>query len=151
MKASAGLMPYRRARGGVEVFLVHPGGPFWGRKDAGSWTIAKGEPQPGEDDLAAAIREFSEETGFEVNGPFLDLGVVKQAGGKTVHGYACAFDCDPDRLVSNMFQLEWPPGTGKLNAFPEVDRAAWFDPAEARRKINPAQAGFLDMLEAALG
>lgn len=149
-RISAGLLLYRHTAGRLEVFLVHPGGPFWAKKDVGAWSIPKGEVEPGRDELAEARRELREETGVEVAGEFRPLKPVKQAGGKTVHAWAIEADCDPDRIVSNTFRLEWPPRSGKQQSFPEVDRAAWFDLPTARQKINPAQAALLDELETML-
>jgi predicted NUDIX family NTP pyrophosphohydrolase len=150
-RISAGLLLYRHMAGRLEVFLVHPGGPFWARKDLGAWSIPKGEIEPGRDELAEARRELREETGVEVEGKFRPLKPVKQAGGKSVHAWAIEADCDADRIVSNTFSLEWPPRSGKQQSFPEVDRAAWFDLPAARQKINPAQAALLDELEKMLG
>ncbi len=135
----------------LEVFLVHPGGPFWRKKDLGAWTIPKGEYEPGEEPLAAARREFQEETGFPVEGRFLLLGEITQASGKIVTAWAFEGDCDPARLVSNTCQVEWPPRTGRTMEIPEIDRGAWFAIAEAREKIFPAQRPLLDRLETALG
>lgn len=149
-RESAGLLLYRRGAGRLEVFLVHPGGPFWAKKDAGAWTIPKGEPAPGEAPLACALRELAEETGFEVAGPFLPLAPCRQKAGKLVRAWAVEADCDPAALRSNTSELEWPPRSGRRIAVPEVDRAAWFDVAAARRKVNPAQVAFLDQLEALL-
>jgi predicted NUDIX family NTP pyrophosphohydrolase len=151
VRISAGLLLYRHMAGRLEVFLVHPGGPFWARKDLGAWSIPKGEIEPGRDELAEARRELREETGVEVEGKFRPLKPVKQAGGKSVHAWAIEADCDADRIVSNTFSLEWPPRSGKQQSFPEVDRAAWFDLPAARQKINPAQAALLDELEKMLG
>jgi predicted NUDIX family NTP pyrophosphohydrolase len=148
---SAGLLVHRETPAGVEVLLVHPGGPFWARKDLGAWSIPKGETSPGEDELAAARREFREETGFAIDGTAIALGEVKQAGGKLVHAWAVRGDLDASAIRSNTFELEWPRGSGKRRTFPEVDAAAWFSIAEARRRILPAQAAFLDRLLAALG
>jgi predicted NUDIX family NTP pyrophosphohydrolase len=148
-KTSAGLLLYRRAAAGLQVLLVHPGGPFWQRKDLGAWSIPKGEVTPGEEPLAAARREFREETGFEVSGPVVPLGHLRQPGGKTVHAWAMDGDADPGTLRSNTFSLEWPRGSGNVQAFPEVDRAEWFDLPEARRRILPGQAAFLDALKGA--
>jgi predicted NUDIX family NTP pyrophosphohydrolase len=145
-KQSAGLLLYRRREGRLEVFLVHPGGPFWAKKDAGAWSIPKGEHGPEEDPLAAARREFAEETGFTAAGPFLPLTPRKQKSGKVVAAFACEGEADPAALTSNTFTLEWPPGSGNRQEFPEVDRAAWFPLAEARKKIHPGQAGFLEEL-----
>ena len=146
-KRSAGLLLYRRPAGKLEVLLVHPGGPFWQKKDLGAWTIPKGEFAAEEDPLDAARREFHEETGREVAGPFMPLTPVKQAGGKTVHAWAVEGDFDPRALKSNTFSLEWPPRSGRRQEFPEVDRAAWFDLEEAKRRINRGQADLLYELE----
>jgi predicted NUDIX family NTP pyrophosphohydrolase len=145
---SAGLLLHRSTARGLEVLLVHPGGPFWARKDLGAWSIPKGEVGEGEDLLAVARREFQEETGFAAGGPAIPLGHVRQAGGKVVHAWAVRGDLDPAALRSNTFEIEWPRGSGRMRTFPEVDRAAWFDLAEARRRIVPAQAAFLDALDA---
>ena len=145
-KLSAGLLPYRVRSGVVEVLLVHPGGPFWARKDNGAWSIPKGEALAGEDLLARARQEFREETGFAAAGPFMPLTPVKQAGGKIVHAWAVAFDGDAAAITSNSFTLEWPPRSGRTQDFPEIDRAGWFDLATARFKINPGQTGLLDQL-----
>jgi predicted NUDIX family NTP pyrophosphohydrolase len=134
----------------LEVLLVHPGGPFWARKDLGAWSIPKGEAAEGEDLRAAARREFREETGFSAEGSTIALGQVRQAGGKIVHAWALRGDVDPGGLRSNSFEMEWPRGSGRTRSFPEVDRAAWFDLAEARRRILPSQATFLDTLVAEL-
>jgi predicted NUDIX family NTP pyrophosphohydrolase len=145
-RSSAGILPYRVRDGRVEVLLVHPGGPFWARKDLGAWSIAKGEHGPDEDALAAARREFAEETGLIPPGPFLSLGSVSQASGKVVAAWATELDWDPARLVSNTFTVEWPKGSGRDRTFPEVDRAEWFGLEEAARRLLPAQRGFLDAL-----
>src|SRR5215469_5882587 len=145
-KMCAGLMMYRRREGEVEVFLVHPGGPFWARKDLGAWSIPKGEYGEGEEPLTAAQREFEEETGFLTRGDFLELGAVKQAGGKVVSAWAFEGDCDPGELKSNVFEMEWPPRSGRVAEFPEVDRARWFSIAEARERILKSQAPLLDAL-----
>jgi predicted NUDIX family NTP pyrophosphohydrolase len=147
-KESAGILLYRQRGGTSEVFLVHPGGPFWKKKDAGAWTIPKGEPNAGEERLAAAIREFAEETGITLAGDFHALPAIKQAGGKWVHAFALAGDLDPAALVSNEFEMEWPPRSGKPTRFPEVDRGAWFGFEEARIRINKGQAALLDALAA---
>jgi len=152
-RTSAGVLLWRRRRGELEVLLGHPGGPFFARKDAGVWSVPKGEVGPDEAELeAVARREFEEETGHTApDGPTIDLDQVRQAGGKVVHCWAIEGDLEPDEAVSNTFDMEWPPRSGRTQAFPEIDRVAWFDPATARTKINPAQAAFLDRLEAALG
>ena len=144
-KNSAGLLLFRR-RGELEVFLVHPGGPFWAKKDAGSWSLPKGEIGEGEDPLESAKREFTEETGFTVDGEFRRLDPVKQSGGKMVHAWAIEADCDPAQLRSNRFSMEWPLKSGKTREFPEVDRAAWFTIPEARKKILAGQIGLFDQL-----
>jgi predicted NUDIX family NTP pyrophosphohydrolase len=145
-RVSAALLLYRISEGGPEVLLVHPGGPFWRRKDLGAWSIPKGEVGEGEDLLAAARREFREETGFGAEGEAIALGSVRQTGGKVVHAWAVRGDADARALRSNRFEMEWPRGSGRMRSFPEVDRAEWFDLAEARRRILPAQASFLDAL-----
>lgn len=147
-KRSAGLMLYRTQHSAIEVFLVHPGGPFWTKKDEGAWTIPKGEIGEGEDALAAAIREFAEETGTTLAGEFHPLPAVRQAGGKTVLAWALAGEIDATAIRSNEFEMEWPPKSGKRRRFPEVDRAQWFALEEARRKINKAQIALLDALTA---
>jgi len=133
-----------------EVFLVHPGGPFWKNKDAGAWTIPKGEFTADEPPLDAAIREFREETGIHLTGHFIPLTPIRQKGGKRVYAWAIAGDLDPADLVSNTFELQWPPGSGRMKTFPEVDRGAWYPPDAARAIINPAQIAFLDELAALL-
>ncbi len=148
---SAGLLLYRRSAGGLEVFLAFPGGPFWRNRDAGAWTIPKGLVEPGEDHLAAAVREFGEETGITPTAPFLSLGSVRQKSGKAVHAWAWEGDADPTLVVSNIVKTEWPRGSGRWLTFPEVERCAWFDVETARTKINIAQAALIDRLEAALG
>jgi predicted NUDIX family NTP pyrophosphohydrolase len=146
-KQSAGLLMYRVQDEHVEVFLVHPGGPFWARKDRGAWSIPKGEFGPDEEPLAAARREFHEETGFTAARPFIALEPVRQSSGKIVRAWAVAGDCDPTRITSNTFALEWPPHSGKLQEFPEVDRAAWFPLERARDQILKSQRPLLDELE----
>ena len=143
---SAGLLLFRRTPTGIQVFLAHPGGPFWQHRDAGAWTIPKGNINPGEAPLEAARREFEEETGFTPEGPYQALGSVKQKGGKVVHAWACEGDADPDAVTSNAATMEWPRGSGRLLTFPEVDRCAWFDLPVARERINPAQGELLDRL-----
>jgi predicted NUDIX family NTP pyrophosphohydrolase len=147
VKVSAGILLYRRNAALTEVFLVHPGGPFWARKDDGAWSIPKGEIEPGDEPLARARREFAEETGSAVAGDFRALPPVRQAGGKIVHAWAVEGDADAAQVKSNRFTLEWPPRSGRLQEFPEVDRAAWFDLGTARRKLNPAQRALIDALE----
>ena len=146
MKESAGLLIWRQREGRIELLLVHPGGPFWKNKDSGAWTIPKGEFDGGEDPLTAARREFAEETGFTLDGAFVALGSLRQAGGKVVHAWAVEGDCDPGSLRSNTFSLEWPPRSGRRADFPEVDRAAWFTLDAARERILRSQAPFLDRL-----
>jgi predicted NUDIX family NTP pyrophosphohydrolase len=145
-RTSAGILLYRLRPGGPEVLLVHPGGPFWARKDEGAWSIPKGEFEAGEDPLAVARREFEEELGSPVSGRFHALGPQQQRGGKRVQAWAVEGDLDAGAIRSNHFTLEWPPRSGQYREFPEVDRAAWFTLAEAQRKLNPGQAGFLQQL-----
>jgi predicted NUDIX family NTP pyrophosphohydrolase len=145
-KLSAGVLMYRYREGALEVFLVHPGGPFWAKKDAGSWSIPKGEYGEGEVPSEAAAREFQEETGFAITGVLRELGVVRQAGGKVVSAWCFEGDCDPADLRSNTFEMEWPPRSGRLAEFPEVDRGAWFSIVKARSRILKSQALFLDAL-----
>ena len=147
---SAGLLLFRRSAGTLEVFLAHPGGPFWASRDAGAWTIPKGRVDEGEDLLDAARREFNEETGFTATGPFVSLGSVRQKSGKIVHAWAWEGEVDPDQIISNVTHNEWPRGSGNRITFPEVDRCAWFDAATARTRINPAQAELIDRLEVIL-
>lgn len=142
---------YRRAGAGIELLLVHPGGPFWAKRDAGAWSIPKGEYAEGEDALAAARREFEEETGVCPQGDFLALGDLVQPGRKIVTAWAVEGEFDPAALKSNQFELQWPPKSGRTAWFPEVDRAGWFSPAEARRKILAGQSEFIPRLLAALG
>ncbi|MDY7096063.1 MAG: NUDIX domain-containing protein [Acidobacteriota bacterium] len=149
-KISAGLLMFRR-RDAPELFLVHPGGPFWAKKDRGAWSIPKGEVAEGEDLLAAARREFEEETSFVPLGPFLPLPPVRQKAGKEVHAWAFEGDHDPARLVSNLSIIHWPPGSGKTMEIPEIDRGGYFSPQEAREKLNPAQAEWVDALIDVLG
>jgi predicted NUDIX family NTP pyrophosphohydrolase len=145
---SAGLLMFRRRGAGVELLLAHPGGPFWSRRDAGSWTLPKGEIDEGEDPLAAARREFEEETGFPSAPPFHLLGELKQKSGKRITAWAFEGDADPLRLVSHPFEMEWPPRSGRMQGFPEIDRVAWFSPMQARAKLLAGQAPFIDALEA---
>jgi len=152
-KRSAGILLWRRSlSGAVEVLIGHPGGPFFARKDDGAWSVLKGEFEPTEEPLAVAYREFEEETGVAAPaGPAFELGEVRQANGKTVLAWALEGDLDPTLAVSNTFDLEWPPRSGRIQSFPEIDRVAWFDLQAARAKLNPAQAAFLDRLALALG
>jgi predicted NUDIX family NTP pyrophosphohydrolase len=149
-KRSAGILLFRRSGGKLEVLLVHPGGPFWARRDAGAWSIPKGEVDPGEDERACALRELEEETGGAFpDAPaeaLLSLGEVRQKSGKVVAAWALEGDLDADAIVSNTFELEWPPRSGRVQEFPEVDRAGWFALDAARAKLIPAQAPFLDRL-----
>jgi predicted NUDIX family NTP pyrophosphohydrolase len=149
---SAGLLLYRTISGRLEVLLVHPGGPFWQKKDEGAWSIPKGEFEDSEDPLAAARREFQEETdAAPPQGKAVTLEPLRQPGGKTVHAWAVEGDFDPARLKSNTFSIEWPPNSGRRREFPEVDRAEWFPIESAERRILKGQAGFLDQLKAKLG
>jgi predicted NUDIX family NTP pyrophosphohydrolase len=149
-KKSAGFLPYRFREGNLEVFLVHPGGPYWAKKDLRAWSIPKGEYSPGEDPLAVAKREYREETGCEADGDFIPLTDRKQPSGKIITAWAFAGDCDPEGIRSNSFSLEWPPCSGQMQEFPEVDRAAWFRPDIAKEKILPGQRGFIQELETLL-
>ncbi|GAA3950692.1 NUDIX domain-containing protein [Pedobacter ginsengiterrae] len=146
MALSSGILVFRKAGEALEFFLVHPGGPFFVKKDVGFWTIPKGLVEEKEDLLVAAKREFLEETGFELSGDFIDLGFIVQKGGKRVHCFAVEFDLDPSQLVSNTFDLEWPPRSGKLVSFAEVERGDWFSYKKALIKINSAQASLLTKL-----
>ena len=146
-KHSAGLLLYRLKDRGLEVFLVHPGGPLWAKKDLGAWSIPKGECSEGEDPLAAARREFQEETGLAIHGEFIELGTIRQAGGKLVTAWALEGDCDPAELKSNLFEMQWPPRSGRIAEFPEVDRGSWFTMHEARDRILLSQRPLLDRLE----
>lgn len=150
-RQSAGILVYRRVDGGCEVLLVHPGGPFWAKKDLGTWSIPKGEFGADEDPFAAGRREFFEETGLSVEGDFVSLGQARQAGGKVVYAWAVEGDVDAAAVRSNTFRMEWPPGSGRQQEFPEIDRAAWFTPEAAREKIHKGQAVFIDRLVAQLG
>ena len=143
---SAGILLYRRRAGSVELFLVHPGGPFWARKDDGAWSIPKGVYPPEEPPDQAARREFLEETGFAIDAPLIPLGDFRQPGGKTVSAFAAEADVDPAAIRSNTFAMEWPPRSGRMAEFPEVDRAGWIEPAEAERKILKGQRPILEAL-----
>lgn len=144
---SAGVLLFRRDEGAVRVLLVHPGGPFWVKRDLGAWSVPKGEFGPDERPEAAARREFAEELGIELSGTLLPLGEVRQKAGKQVVGFAVEGDLDVTAIRSNNFEMEWPPRTGRMQSFPEIDRAAWFTLAEAREKIIPGQLPFLERLE----
>ena len=150
---SAGLLLYRRRDPGAEVFLVHPGGPYWAKKDDGAWSVPKGLVDPHEDELTGARREFREETGFDANGCGRehDLGVFRQPSGKRLHIWAVEGDCDPAALSSNLFEMEWPPKSGRTQRFPEVDRGAWFDRAQALLKIVKGQRPMLERFYAEFG
>ena len=150
-KLSAGLLLFRRVDEGVEVLVAHPGGPIWARRDTGAWSLPKGAANDGESLLEAAYREFEEETGHPApGGPVIDLGEVRMRSGKVVHGWGVEGDLDPAALRSLTVDVEWPPKSGRLVTVPEIDRVAWVRPSEARRRLNPAQAGFVDRLLQAL-
>jgi len=150
-RASAGILLWRRRDDDIEVLLGHAGGPFFAKEDADSWTVLKGEAEPGEDLMAVARREFAEETGHQVPaGPAIELGEIRQRGGKVVVAWAIEGDLDPEAATSNTFAMEWPPHSGRTQEFPEIDRVAWFDLPSAREKIKAAQAPFLDRLPRAL-
>ncbi len=153
-QTSAGILPFRFDGDALQVLLVHPGGPYWARKDTGAWSIPKGEHGPGDDPLEAGLRELAEETGADVaaidRGALVELGAVTQRGGKNVVAWAAEIDLDASAVESNTFTIEWPPRSGREQEFPEVDRAEWLDLQTAHAKINPAQAVFLDRLELAL-
>jgi predicted NUDIX family NTP pyrophosphohydrolase len=147
IRQSAGILVYRiSADGALEVFLAHPGGPYWFRKDEGAWTIPKGEFEADEEPLSAATREFEEETGFEAVGPFIELGTITQRGGKIVYAWAVEGDFDPSRIKSNTFSIEWPSGSGRQKDFPEIDKAGWFSIDEARIKMKPEQFELVERL-----
>jgi predicted NUDIX family NTP pyrophosphohydrolase len=146
VKKSAGILLYRLLKNKPEFFLVHPGGPFWTNKDAGAWTIPKGEYDINEEPLAAAIREFSEETGHIISGNFISLTPIIQKAGKQVDAWALEGDIDTTNIRSNSFNIEWPPKSGNWKSYPEIDRAEWFDIKTAKEKINPAQVAFLEEL-----
>jgi predicted NUDIX family NTP pyrophosphohydrolase len=145
-KTSAGILMYRRSGESIELFLIHPGGPFWAKKDLGAWSLPKGEYED-EDPLAAARREFAEETGFDVDGDFIPLAPVKQKGGKVVSAWAVEGSIDASAIHSNMFSMEWPPKSGRVREFPEIDRALWCGFTVAKRKLLPGQRVFLEELE----
>lgn len=146
-RISAGILLYRFRDGTLEVFLIHPGGPYWHGKDAGAWSIPKGELEEGDDELAAAQREFEEETGSRVSGEFLPLEPLRLKSGKIIHAWAVRGDIDASAIRSNAFSMEWPPRSGRQQEFPEVDRGGWFTMEKAREKIHPGQQGFLDQLK----
>ena len=146
-KTSAGLLMYRFRDGELEVLLVHLGGPFWKKKDAGAWFVPKGEINPGEDPFSAAQREFQEETGIEPKGEYLDLGSARHKSGKTVVAWAFAGDCDPASIKSNTFTMEWPPKSGRTAESPEIDRAGFFTLAQAREKMHAAELPFMERLQ----
>ena len=141
---SAGILLHRRRGASVEIFLIHPGGPFWAKKDVGAWSVPKGLVDPNEDQLAAARREFKEETGFLASGPFRELGTFRQPSGKRLRVWAAEGDCDPAKLVSNEFEIEWPPRSGKRQKFPEADRGDWFNRADASTKIVKGQKPIIE-------
>lgn len=145
-KTTAGILPYRKREGDWEVFLVHPGGPFWQNKDRHAWSVGKGEPEAGEGLFHAAKREFKEETGLDIHGEFVPLEPVKQPGGKIVHAWTVEADLDNIAIESNTFSMEWPPKSGKIREFPEVDKAGWFSLEEAKEKIHKGQVGILEQL-----
>ncbi len=147
LKQSAGLLMYRFRGGEIQVLIAHPGGPFWRHRDEGAWSIPKGLLEAGEEPLETAQREFEEETGVQPRGPYLQLPSIQQKNRKIVHAWAFEGDCDPAKIHSNTFTIEYPPKSGKTAEFPEIDRADFFSPDEARRKINPAQAALVDALE----
>jgi len=147
LKRSAGLLLYRIQEGRVEVLLVHPGGPFWAKKDQGAWSIPKGEIEAGEDPFSTAKREFEEELGFAPQGKFTKLETVKQKGGKTIQAWAFEGNCEPSSVRSNTFVMEWPPRSGKEREFPEIDRAEFFEIRDAKQRINAAQTELLSELE----
>jgi predicted NUDIX family NTP pyrophosphohydrolase len=148
---SSGILAYRRGRSGIELFLVHPGGPYWAKKDDAAWSIPKGLFDESEDPLAAAKREFHEETGSQIQGAFIPLGQFRQPGGKIVTAFAVEADVDETSITSSQFEMEWPPGSGKRRGYPEVDRAAWFDVETARRKAHKGQVPIIDALARRLG
>jgi predicted NUDIX family NTP pyrophosphohydrolase len=146
MQVSAGLLMFRKNGNNLELFLVHPGGPFWAKKNLGAWSIPKGLVDENEDKLAAAQREFTEETSFVASGPFIDLGMVRLKSGKVIHAWAFEGDYDPSELRSNTFAIEWPPRSKRMKEFPEIDQARFFSVAEARQRINQSQVPFIDRL-----
>jgi predicted NUDIX family NTP pyrophosphohydrolase len=151
MRTSAGILLFRKTNNYIEVFLIHPGGPFWKGKEKGAWSIPKGEFAEGEDPLSAAKREFNEETGQTIDGDFIELKTIQQKGGKMVYAWAVEGDADADNIVSNTFKQEWPYKSGKWMTFPEVDKADWFSVDEAKEKIIPAQVELIEELVRKLG
>ena len=151
MKQSAGILLYRKDKSETKFFLVHPGGPYFARKEAGWWTVPKGEPNDGEDLCACAVREFEEETGYRPTGPFTALQPIVQKGGKKVSCWAAEGDLDPDAITCNTFEMEWPPKSGKRTTFPEIDKAGWFTAPEALKLINERQAAFVEEILGLLG
>ncbi len=147
LKQSAGLLLFKKTLRGPQIFLVHPGGPFWKNKDEGAWSIPKGEIEEHEEILKAAVREFREETGSPISGEFILLHPVKQKSGKIIHAWAVEHDIDVTKIVSNTFEMEWPPKSGKYQKFPEVDKGAWFSISDARKKIDGTQVEFINELE----
>ena len=150
-KESAGILVYRKSGGAIEVFLIHPGGPFWAKKEIGAWSIPKGERSDSEDLLKTAMREFKEETNFDINGDFKKLSPLTQKSGKVVYIWAVEGNCDPSALKSNFIDIEWPPKSGLKTKIPEADKASWFPLGEARKMIVAGQIGFLDELEKLIG
>ena len=150
-KQSAGILLYKRSNGDLFVFLVHPGGPFFAKKDLGAWSIPKGEFAEGEEPLTAARREFFEETGIQIDGPFTELSPIKLKSGKKIFAWACKGDLDATKINSNTFDLEWPPKSGRMQSFPEIDKGEWFSASIAKTKINERQAALIDQLMERLG
>jgi predicted NUDIX family NTP pyrophosphohydrolase len=145
MKKSAGILPYRVVKGKLQFFLVHPGGPFWKHKDLAVWSIPKGEFTD-EQPLVAAKREFEEETGYSCEGNFMALAPVKQKSGKLVYAFAIEMDIDATTITSNIFEMEWPPKSGRMESFPEIDKGDWFETGEAKKRINPSQSDLIDQV-----
>lgn len=150
-RRSAGILPYKRSKGELRVLLVHPGGPFWRKRDMGAWSVSKGEYEGDEESVAAARREFREETGWTVDGPLIELKEIRQTGGKYLKVYAVEAEFEPATFTSDKFQMEWPPRSGRLASFPEVDQVAWFSLSEARNRILASQRDLLDQLEKLVG
>jgi len=150
-KQSAGILLYKKSAGELFVFLVHPGGPFFAKKDLGAWSIPKGEFSEGEEPLTAARREFYEETGVQIDGPFMELSPIKLKSGKMIFAWACEGDLDTAKIKSNTFDLEWPPKSGRIQSFPEIDKGDWFPTAVAKTKINERQSAFIDQLIEIIG